>query len=164
MKNWIRQVREKTELSQEAFGELLGYSGRIQVARLETGKAQPTRALRTLLECLDMYPEAMVALLETRHRRKTKWGAWIIEVCEKVFMSGLDLRYMEDDKLHQRRIEARNTLATLVGVTPEEMIRYEADRSKPEAPFRTLIECLAKDPQGMLVMLKRRRKKAKLKA
>lgn len=55
MKNWtpkeIKTLREKHDLSQPAFGELLGVTGNY-IYLMEKGVKIPSKSLRLLLDCL----------------------------------------------------------------------------------------------------------------
>lgn len=57
MRNWtpeeIKELRVKHQLSQPAFGDLLGVSGNY-VYLMEKGVKRPGRTLRLLLDCIEL--------------------------------------------------------------------------------------------------------------
>lgn len=60
----VKAIRQKTELSQDAFASSFGFTIS-QVRQWEQGRYRPTGALRAYLLAIDSDPKAVLALLQS---------------------------------------------------------------------------------------------------
>ena len=59
--NLLKQTRTKLGLTQTQMAEVLGYSGKKDISRIETGKRAETPQLKKHLELLYAYHELTIA-------------------------------------------------------------------------------------------------------